>query len=77
MTTNTHVYSIYAIYSILQCDKVVILFWLPDFIDFKTLSAWYLKTTCLIDLRLTESIVWVNRNLYTDFQVILNFHKKF
>ena len=57
---------------------VVSIMWLVnfiDFIDFKTSNAWYLKTTCPIELKLTGSIVWANRSLYIDFQVILNFHK--
>ena len=73
MTINTHVYSVGAIYS--TYDKVVILFWLLNFIDFKTSNVWYSKTTCLIDFKLTGSIVWVNRSLYTNFQAILNFHQ--
>ena len=46
-----------------------------DFIDFKTLNAQYLKTTCLIEFKLTGSIVWANSNQYTDFKAILNFYK--
>ena len=43
--------------------------------NFKTLNVQYAKTTCLIDFKLTASTVWVNRSLYTDFQVILNLKK--
>ena len=42
---------------------------------FKTLNVWYVETTCSIDLKLTGSIVQVNRSLYTDFQAILKFYK--
>ena len=42
--------------------------------DFKTLNIWYAETTCLIDFKLTGSIVQGNRSLYTDFQVILKFY---
>ena len=46
-----------------------------DFIDFKTSNAQYSKTTCPIELKLTGSLMWVNRSLYVNFQVILNFPK--
>ena len=36
-----------------------------------------METICLIDFKLTGFIVWVNRSLYTNFQVILKFYKKF
>ena len=42
---------------------------------FKTLNVRYAETTCPIDFKLTGSIVQFNRNLYTDFQVILKFYK--
>ena len=34
-----------------------------------------MKTTYLIELKLTGFIGWVNDGLYTNFQGILNFHK--
>ena len=36
-----------------------------------------MKTTYLIELKLTELIEWVNDGLYTDFQSILNFQLNF
>ena len=77
MTINIHVLicSIVAIYSMYQDNKIVILFWFLDFIHFKTLNVHYSKTTCLIEFKLTESIVQVNKRPYIHFQVILKFYK--
>ena len=46
-----------------------------DFIDLKTLDNCYMKTTYLIDLKLTGPIEQVNNGPYTNFQSILNFNK--
>ena len=42
--------------------------------DLTTLNDCYLKTSYLIELILIGSIERVNSDLYTEFQVILNFH---
>ena len=36
-----------------------------------------MKTTYLIELKLTGPIEWVDKGLYVDFQSILNFYKNF
>ena len=41
----------------------------------ETLNCCYMKTTHLIELKLTGLIEQVNEDLYTNFQSILNFHK--
>ena len=41
----------------------------------ETLNCGYIKTTYLIEMKLTGLIEWVNEDLYTNFQSILNFHK--
>ena len=46
-----------------------------DFIDLKTLNDHFIKTTYPIELKLTGLIEWVNEDLYTNFQSILNFYK--
>ena len=73
MYTLLHVYSMCVIYSMfhIQVFTVAILFSLGNFIDFigfKTSNAWYLKTSCVIELKLTRSIEWVNRSVYINFK---------
>ena len=48
-----------------------------DFIDSKTLNDCYIKTSYLIELKLTGLIELVNEDLYTNFQSILNLYKIF
>ena len=48
-----------------------------DLIHLKTLNDCYSKTTYLIELKHTGPIECVNKDLYTNFQGILNFHKNF
>ena len=43
----------------------------------ETLNCHYIKTTYLIEMKLTGFIEQVNEDLYTNFQSILNFHKNF
>ena len=58
----------------LNCQVIIKTFHCLHY-NFETSNGCYTKTTCLIDFKLTRSIVWVNRSLYTNFQVILNFHE--
>ena len=46
-----------------------------DFIDSNTLNDCYIKTSYPFELKLTGLIEWVNEDLYTNFQSILNFYK--
>ena len=48
-----------------------------DLIVLKNLNDYYMKTTYLIELKLTGPIKQINDGLYTNFQNILNFYKKF
>ena len=41
----------------------------------ETLNCHCTKTTQSIELKLKGPIEWVNKDLYTNFQSILNFHK--
>ena len=43
--------------------------------DMKILNDCYMKTTYLIELRLTGLIEWASEDLHTIFHSILNFYK--
>ena len=43
--------------------------------DLETLNDCYIKTTYPIELKLTGPIEQADKDLYTNFQSILNFHK--